>query len=80
MKKLIINFFLLILIFLITPDFIKAQVFVPVVDPNVVGGLDKVSMDLNTLLVTIGESFKQTNNFLSKILETQFQQIANFNK
>jgi hypothetical protein len=74
MKKIIINFS--ILIFLIVPAFVRAQLMVPVVDPNVAGQLEKIYRNLDTLLVTLGESFKQTNNILSKILETQFQQIA----
>jgi len=77
MKKIIINFS--ILIFLIIPAFVRAQIPffpVPVVDPNVIGELEKLSRYFESLLTTTGESFKQVNVLLSKILETQFQQIA----
>jgi molecular chaperone GrpE (heat shock protein) len=74
MKKIIINFS--ILTFIIIPAFVRAQTMVPVFDLNVAGQLEKIYRNLDILLVTLGESFKQTNNVLSKILETQFQQIA----
>jgi molecular chaperone GrpE (heat shock protein) len=74
MKKIIINFS--ILTFIIIPAFVRAQTMVPVFDLNVAGQLEKIYRNLDILLVTLGESFKQTNNLLSKILETQFQQIA----
>jgi len=79
MKRLIIKFLLLVFAFFVLPGFVRAQLgssMVPVVDPNVIGQLEKISRNLENLLVGTAESFRRVNNLLSKILQTQFQQIA----
>jgi hypothetical protein len=76
MKKTIIYF---LLIAVLAINFAQAQVFpemVPVIDPKAVQALSRIGDVLDSILTLFGNEFKKLNLTTSRILETQFQQMA----
>jgi len=80
MKKITIVFLLLILVFVNSLNFARANFGildqVPVVDELSIETLSRIADVLDSILSTFGDEFKSLNLTASRILQSQFQQTA----